>query len=147
MTKPEALYTVFNYQTGKSLEAENNKLGVKVKGSDWKWTYYPKQKYSYTSILAEQYDSKDLWIHNYKSASYSFTITYPKKCKDVVVGIGFFHLYHLTCKRQVVQKLNLARIMCCLFKDNVPLAELVLRIIIGKKDLVIIDCQTQKDMK
>lgn len=89
LTKPEALYTVFNYQTGKSLEAENNKLGVKVKGSDWKWTYYPKQKYSYTGILAEQYDSKDLWIHNYKSASYSFTVTYPKKCKDVVVGIGF----------------------------------------------------------
>ena len=37
--------------------------------------------------------------------------------------------------------------MRCLFKDNVPLAELVLRIITGKKDLVIIDCQTQKDMK
>ncbi len=34
-----------------------------------------------------------------------------------------------------------------LFKDNVPLAELVLRIITGKKDLVITGCQTQKDMK
>lgn len=37
--------------------------------------------------------------------------------------------------------------MRCLFKDNIPLAELVLRIITGKKDLVITDCQTQKDMK
>jgi len=37
--------------------------------------------------------------------------------------------------------------MRCLFKDNIRLAELVLRIIIGKKDLVITDCQTQKDMK
>lgn len=37
--------------------------------------------------------------------------------------------------------------MRCLFKDNIPLAELVLRIIIGKKDLVITDCETQKDMK
>lgn len=37
--------------------------------------------------------------------------------------------------------------MRCLFKDNIPLAEQVLRIIIGKKDLVITDCQTQKDMK
>ncbi len=37
--------------------------------------------------------------------------------------------------------------MRCLFKDNVPLAELVLRIITGKEDLVITDCQTQKDMK
>ena len=37
--------------------------------------------------------------------------------------------------------------MRCLFKDNVPLAEMVLRIITGKPDLVITDCQTQKDMK
>lgn len=37
--------------------------------------------------------------------------------------------------------------MRCLFKDNIPLAELVLRIITGKKDLVITNCQTQKDMK
>ena len=37
--------------------------------------------------------------------------------------------------------------MRCLFKDNIPLAELVLRIITGKPDLVITDCQTQKDMK
>lgn len=37
--------------------------------------------------------------------------------------------------------------MRCLFKDNIPLAELVLRIITGKKDLIITDCQTQKDMK
>ncbi len=37
--------------------------------------------------------------------------------------------------------------MRCLFKDNIPLAELVLRIITGKPDLTITDCQTQKDMK
>ena len=37
--------------------------------------------------------------------------------------------------------------MRCLFKDNIPLAELVLRIITGKPDLVITDCRTQKDMK
>ena len=37
--------------------------------------------------------------------------------------------------------------MRCLFKDNIPLAELVLRIITGKKDLVITECETQKDMK
>ncbi len=37
--------------------------------------------------------------------------------------------------------------MRCLFKDNIPLAELVLRIITGKQDLVITECQTQKDMK
>ena len=37
--------------------------------------------------------------------------------------------------------------MRCLFKDNVPLAELVLRIITGKEDLVITSCVTQKDMK
>ena len=37
--------------------------------------------------------------------------------------------------------------MRCLFKDNIPLAELVLRILTGKPDLVITSCQTQKDMK
>lgn len=37
--------------------------------------------------------------------------------------------------------------MRCLFKDNIPLVELVLRIITGKPDLIISDCQTQKDMK
>jgi len=37
--------------------------------------------------------------------------------------------------------------MRCLFKDNIPLAQLVLRIITGKPDLVITNCQTQKDMK
>lgn len=37
--------------------------------------------------------------------------------------------------------------MRCLFKDNIPLAEMVLRIITDKKDLIITDCQTQKDMK
>lgn len=37
--------------------------------------------------------------------------------------------------------------MRCLFKDNIPLAELVLRIITDKSDLVITDCRTQEDMK
>lgn len=37
--------------------------------------------------------------------------------------------------------------MRCLFKDNIPLVEFVLRIIINKQNLVIIDCETQKDMK
>jgi hypothetical protein len=37
--------------------------------------------------------------------------------------------------------------MRCLFKDNIPLAEFVLRIITGKQDLIITDCKTQKDMK
>ena len=37
--------------------------------------------------------------------------------------------------------------MRCLFKDNIPLAELVLHIITDRKDLVITDCETQRDMK
>lgn len=37
--------------------------------------------------------------------------------------------------------------MRCLFKDNIPLAQFVLRIITGKQDLVITSCETQKDMK
>lgn len=37
--------------------------------------------------------------------------------------------------------------MRCLFKDNIPLAEFVLRIITDKQDLIITACETQKDMK
>ena len=37
--------------------------------------------------------------------------------------------------------------MRCLFKDNIPLAELVLRIITGKPDLIITNCRTQENMK
>ena len=37
--------------------------------------------------------------------------------------------------------------MRCLFKNNIPLAEFVLRIITNKPDLVITGCETQKDMK
>ena len=34
-----------------------------------------------------------------------------------------------------------------LFKDNIPLAELVLRIIVGKPDLTLMKCETQADLK
>lgn len=37
--------------------------------------------------------------------------------------------------------------MRCLFKNNIPLVEFVLRIIINKPDLIITDCETQKDLK
>ncbi len=37
--------------------------------------------------------------------------------------------------------------MRCLFKDNIPLAEFVLRIITDKPDLIITDCEKQKDIK
>lgn len=34
-----------------------------------------------------------------------------------------------------------------MFKDNIPLAQLVLRIITGKPDLILIKCETQADLK
>ena len=37
--------------------------------------------------------------------------------------------------------------MRCLFKDNIPLVQMVLRIRTGKPDLIITEFQTQKDMK
>lgn len=37
--------------------------------------------------------------------------------------------------------------MRCMFRDNIPLVQMVLRIIMEKPDLIITDCQTQKDMK
>ena len=61
-------------------------------------------------------------------------------------------LLELTKQQKDLQRLEQLRpiddnFMRCLFKDNIPLAELVLRIITGKQDLVITDCETQKDMK
>ena len=51
-----------------------------------------------------------------------------------------------------LQRLRLLRpidddFMRCLFKDNIPLAEFVLRIITDKPDLIITECETQKDLK
>lgn len=37
--------------------------------------------------------------------------------------------------------------MRCLFRDNLPLTQLVLRIITGRQDLIVTSCQTQKDLK
>ena len=37
--------------------------------------------------------------------------------------------------------------MRCMFKDNLPLAQMVLRIILEKDDLVLTHCETQADMK
>ncbi|MDY6156461.1 MAG: hypothetical protein SPH96_08030 [Agathobacter sp.] len=81
-TSPHAFYTVFDYQTGLEL-TEKNKLGVKVKDGKTKITYYPKQYYVYNE------KGEKTWIRNTKTISTSFTVTYPKNCKDVVVGIGF----------------------------------------------------------
>lgn len=37
--------------------------------------------------------------------------------------------------------------MRCLFRDNIPLAQFVLKVIIGIEDLEIMECHTQEDMK
>ena len=37
--------------------------------------------------------------------------------------------------------------MRCIFRDNIPLAQMVLRIVTGISDLEIIRLETQKDMK
>ena len=88
---PDAIYTVFDYQTGKCIQNKNN-LGVKVKDGKWKNSYYPKQTFQFTDecIKREKMKSKTTWLRNSKTTSYQFTVTYPKDCKDVVVGIGFY---------------------------------------------------------
>lgn len=87
-TQPLEAFKVFDYKTGKTLMS-NNKLGVKVSSSKWKSTYYPKQFYNYTGSLAKEYKNKKMSISLLKNSSVTFSVTYPKKCKDVVVGIGF----------------------------------------------------------
>lgn len=108
---PQTYYTVFDYQTGKSLERKN-KLGVKVKGSKWKEGYYPKRYFEATGELKNWYmkknpktwrkilSRKNCWYRNKKSVSYSFTVTYSKECKDVVVGIGFANMTNATLNEE-----------------------------------------------
>ena len=81
-TQPLEAFKVFDYKTGYTL-VSNNKLGVKVSLSKWKTSYYPKQ---YFKMIC---DGKNNWIRLLKSSSVTFTLTYPKKYKDIVVGIGF----------------------------------------------------------
>lgn len=104
--QPEAVYTIYDYQTGKSIEKKNN-LGVKVKNGNWKYSYYPKQHFKCTDRLIKSYDPKyrkqlrDPWLRNKKTVSYQFTVTYPKDCKDVVVGIGFYNTPDSPLKKTV----------------------------------------------
>lgn len=104
--QPEAVYTIYDYPTGKSIEKKNN-LGVKVKNGNWKYSYYPKQHFKCTDRLIKSYDPKyrkqlrDPWLRNKKTVSYQFTVTYPKDCKDVVVGIGFYNTPDSPLKKTV----------------------------------------------
>jgi hypothetical protein len=80
LTQPDEIFTVFDYQTGLCLEGDND-LDVTVDEGTWKYTYYPWQKWSVSG--------KEGRYRNVKTLSYTFTVTYPKDCEDVVVGIGF----------------------------------------------------------
>lgn len=100
-TVPQETWTVFNYRNGKCLEKKNN-IGVKVKGSKWKTKYYPKQHFTPTGALVKWVkkknptswqkilaNKKEWFFRNKKSTEVSFTVTYPKDCKDVVVSVGY----------------------------------------------------------
>ena len=90
MAQPTSLYTVFDYQTGKTLEIKN-KLGVKVKYYNTKAKFYPKQYYHFIGAAA-QWNPGEYWWHKAKEWTWKFTVTYPKDCKDIVVGIGFANM-------------------------------------------------------
>lgn len=88
MYVPFGAYTVFDYATGKSLENKKNakKVGVVSKKKKWKRTYYPKQHFQMS--WGEDTKKYDNWIRNLKEETFSFTVTYPKNYKNVVVGVG-----------------------------------------------------------
>ena len=72
--------SVFDYETGATLEGNKNalakKLGVKVKVINSKIRFYPKQKFTVT-CPSDGYTYKT-WIRNFKSYSCTFKVTYPK---------------------------------------------------------------------
>lgn len=69
-------FTVVDYKTGKSLERKNDK-NVKVTSSGWKYSDYHKMT------------TKDgSWIRYAKKATVNVTIVYPKKYKNLAIGVG-----------------------------------------------------------
>ena len=83
--EPQIIYSVFDYATGYNLEIENDKNVVVNQNGKTKIKYYKKQN------LKHKLNNKKEWYRNKKSASYSFTVTYPKNYGDACVGIGFFN--------------------------------------------------------
>ena len=83
--EPIVLYSVFDYNTGYNLEVENDKNVVVTQNGKATIKYYKKQ-----NLRHKVKPYKD-WYRNKKSASSSFTVTYPKSFGDVCVGIGFIN--------------------------------------------------------
>ena len=71
----EVYFTVVDYKTGLSLEGTNDK-GVKVT-SKWKYSQYDKK-----------YSKDGFWIKYPKKTVVKVKITYPKKYKDLAIGVG-----------------------------------------------------------
>lgn len=71
-------YTVVDYKTGKSLEGKNSKK-VKVTRSDWKFSNYVKKVSS---------SDPDTWIRYAKKTTVNVKIVYPKKYKNLAIGVG-----------------------------------------------------------
>lgn len=69
-------FTVADYTTGKSLEAEDNDKDVKVTSS-WKYTKWKKFKGKGGS-----------WISYARKTTVKVTITYPEDYKDLAIGVG-----------------------------------------------------------
>ena len=69
-------FTVVDYKTGKSLEGKNNKR-VKVTSSKWKYT----QKETKVSS-----DGFSIWYA--RKATVKVKIVYPKKYKNLAIGVG-----------------------------------------------------------
>ena len=83
--EPRRFCTLFDYQTGKSLETKRNKKKVKVKFGQWKYSYYPRQ----------YYETSTHWYSwkNCRKATVKFVVSYPKKCTDVCACVGFLNAY------------------------------------------------------
>lgn len=73
-------FAVVDYKTGKSLQAKNSKK-VKVTSSDWQYSDYV------------QLTSQDgMWIRYPRKATVKVKIVYPKKYKNLAIGVGGYTL-------------------------------------------------------
>ena len=86
---PYTFTTTFDCETGENLELSNYKK-VSVEQSESKETRYPLQWFRY-SLPGESKLRKSA-VYTKKSWRFTYTVTYPKTCKDVCVGIGSIDL-------------------------------------------------------
>lgn len=86
---PIDYWNAIDYRTGKVDQIKD----VSYSKPKWKTTYYKKQNWKYTKKIAKAWGIKGSDNQNVKKETLSFTVTYPKTQKNLIIAIGTIDLY------------------------------------------------------